>query len=313
MSRTLKALSVASIVAMYLVLVMGSLVTNSGSAEGCGRSWPLCHGRWLPDLDYHAIIELSHRAVSGIAGILVVATAFWAWLALPRRRLVTGLAVTAVGFLVIQAALGAAAVLWPQPKLVLAAHFGISLVSFASVLLLGILVLRTGPRRPGGAAPADPRLARWVWYVTLFTFIVVYLGAYVRHIGAGMACVGWPLCNGELVPPVRGPVGASFLHRLGAALLFVMVVRLVALAHTARAGRPDLLRGAYAALALLVAQVASGGMMATGFYNLGVQMLHSSTLTAYFGVLSYLCLQVLPGAGHLPPDPERRAGSPAPA
>lgn len=296
MSRTLKALSVVSTLAMYLVLVAGSLVTNSGSREGCGRSWPLCHGQWLPDLDYHAIIELSHRVISGTAGILVFVMAVWAWLALPRRRLVTMLAVTAVGFLVIQAGLGAAAVLWPQPKAVLAAHFGISLVSFASVLLLGVLVLRTAPRQGAAAPPVEPRLARWIWFVTLFTFLVVYLGAYVRHTGASLACLGWPLCNGALVPPLYGPVGASFLHRAAAGILFLLVLRMAALVHRFARERPDLMRGSYAAIALLVLQVASGGLMTTGFYNLGVQMIHSSTLTAYFGVLSYMCMQVLPAA-----------------
>ena len=43
----------------------GALVTKTGSEDGCGASWPLCHGALLPqNLPIATIIELSHRAVS---------------------------------------------------------------------------------------------------------------------------------------------------------------------------------------------------------------------------------------------------------
>src|SRR2546430_15137729 len=60
---------------MFLVLVMGVTVTTTGSAEGCGRDWPLCHGRFVPDFAVATAIEFSHRAVTGVEGILIVALA----------------------------------------------------------------------------------------------------------------------------------------------------------------------------------------------------------------------------------------------
>ena len=45
----------------------------------------------------------------------------------------------AIFFLVLQALIGAAQVKWGQGDFILALHFGISLISFASVLLLTLL------------------------------------------------------------------------------------------------------------------------------------------------------------------------------
>src|ERR671938_1651599 len=64
-------LAVAATAGMFLVVVMGATVTNTGSAQGCGQSWPLCNGRLVPEFTVATAIEYSHRAVTGIEGILV--------------------------------------------------------------------------------------------------------------------------------------------------------------------------------------------------------------------------------------------------
>lgn len=310
MNRGLKRLSLIAIANMYLVLIAGALVTSSGSADGCGESWPLCHGTWLPELQLETVIELSHRLVSGAAGIIVTLMAIWAWRSLPRRPAVQVLAPGAVFFLVVQALLGAAAVMWPQPKAVLALHFGISLISFAAVLLLGVLVFREDLAAAGRTEPpgAGPELTRWLWATLGFSYVVVYLGAYVRHVGAGWACSGWPLCNGQFVPDPGGGVAASYIHRVAAALLTLMVVQVFRLALRHAPDRPDLRLGAQAALVLALLQAASGALMGLGWLNLATRMLHSAVITAFFGSLSYLCLQVLP-ARWTWPAPARRAAS----
>ncbi|MDQ2683679.1 MAG: heme A synthase, partial [Chloroflexota bacterium] len=48
MVRRLRILAIIGTVGMCLVLLMGATVTDTGSGEGCGRSWPLCHGNFLP-------------------------------------------------------------------------------------------------------------------------------------------------------------------------------------------------------------------------------------------------------------------------
>ncbi len=291
---------------MYLAVQWGALVTNTGSGEGCGASWPLCKGTFMPEWDYAAIIEFGHRMISGLAGLGALVLAVWVWRALPHRPLVRGLAVGGLLLTIFQGLLGAANVLWPQTPPVLALHFGISLLCFSAVLLTAVLILREGraetPGKPGEteaggsvSGPAVPGvLARWVWTVLLFTYGVTYLGALVRHLDAALACLGWPLCNGQLVPTLYGPVGANFAHRVGAGLVIIMVVRLAVLARRHAAHRPGLVRTADWALGLVVLQALEGALMPLGSFNLLTQMGHSAIITLFWGALSYLCLEVLP-------------------
>src|SRR5271165_1375922 len=82
----LRPLSVAATVGMFLVVVMGATVTNTNSAEGCGRSWPLCHGQLIPEFAVSTMIEFSHRAVTGVESVLVIAVAVGAWVFYRKHR-----------------------------------------------------------------------------------------------------------------------------------------------------------------------------------------------------------------------------------
>ncbi|HSM45051.1 MAG TPA: COX15/CtaA family protein, partial [Acidimicrobiia bacterium] len=62
-----------------VVILLGALVRATGSGAGCGRSWPTCDGRVIPELEGATAIEFSHRAVSGVALILVFALAVLVW------------------------------------------------------------------------------------------------------------------------------------------------------------------------------------------------------------------------------------------
>ncbi len=93
MIRTLKLLSVVSTLGMVFVLVGGALVTKTGSGMGCGESWPLCNGQLLPsNITPELVIELSHRLVSGIMGIVVLALSVLSWIIIGHIREVKFLA-----------------------------------------------------------------------------------------------------------------------------------------------------------------------------------------------------------------------------
>ena len=200
-----KRLSAAAAAGMFLVLVMGATVTSTGSGEGCGRSWPLCRGELVPELALATLIEYSHRAISGLEGVLVLgltAGARAVWRDHPEVRILAPLSLFTT---VLQAGLGAWAVLYPQSPAALAAHFGVSLVCLASVFLLA----RCTHEADSGADalrdhPPPARFAGATWGILAYVLAVVYLGAYVRHADAALACDGWPLCGGRLFPGLGG-------------------------------------------------------------------------------------------------------------
>ena len=296
MERGLRWLAVAAAVGMYIVLIMGAAVTNTGSAAGCGRSWPLCNGQFIPEFTVATAIEYSHRAVTGVEGVLVVALAAGMLARWRGDREVAVLAACTLGTLLLQAGLGAGAVLAPQSPLVLATHFGVSLVAVAATFLSAVVVFaRT--RGAGRPAPRVPRaLRRWTIGTGLYVLGVVYLGAFVRHAGVSLACVDWPLCNGQLVPPLDGPTGVVFAHRLAALGALALCVWLARLAYAARVGQVAATLGA----GLCALQAASGALVVWSQLGLFSTLLHAGLMALLFATLAHLLRRALTPARGAP-------------
>src|SRR5581483_9243311 len=328
MERTLRWLGPAAAAGMFLVLVMGAAVTNTGSSEGCGRSWPLCHGQFIPEFAFTTAVEFSHRAITGVVGLLVVALAALAWVRHRDRAAIRVLVPAMLGTLLLQSGLGAWAVLAPQHPAVLALHFGISLVAFASVVLTTVVVREPAPLEVPHASSgrvgtlANPRdsaaplgVRRAIWATLAYVYLVVYLGAYVRHTDASLACTDWPLCNGALLPPLVGSIAAAFVHRL-AALGALLALAALALRARRLPAHPRLARAATLALALAVLQALSGALIVSTHLSVWSTLAHAGIMSLLFASLGYLCLRTLPErlarqaapsraapGGHVPPVP----------
>ncbi|HVB11196.1 MAG TPA: COX15/CtaA family protein [Bacillota bacterium] len=280
-AKSLRVLADVTAIGLFLVIVMGSLVTNTGSGRGCGGTWPLCNGRFEPGLALTSLIEFSHRAVASFVGLLTAVLAVWAWLAVKRPR-VRLLAAVGLSFVIVQGLLGAADVLWPEAPAVLALHYGFSLIAFAGVLLLAI-ELR------GARAESAPRPFRTLAWVTLaYTYALVYLGAYVSHSGAALGCRGWPLCNGQLIPSAMdGLTAVAFAHRVAVLGLTALVAWLVV---AARRSSPALHQAAQLAAVLVVLQALSGAWIVNSGVSLGSELTHGSLIALLFGCLTYIPL-----------------------
>jgi heme A synthase len=95
------------------VILWGTIVRATGSGAGCGKHWPLCNGEVLPRSPrIETLIEFSHRATSGVALLLVVGLAVWAFRSRPRGHSARKAAVFSLIFMLGEAAVGAALVLF---------------------------------------------------------------------------------------------------------------------------------------------------------------------------------------------------------
>src|SRR5205807_7429235 len=138
--KAFRVLSVATAVVTYALVVLGGVVRVSGSGLGC-PDWPLCHGRLLPPLDLHAIIEYSHRTTASLTSVLVVLTAAVAWLAWRKRHDIVIPATVALGLLGIQVVLGAITVRLELPPMIVLAHLATAMALLAAVCVTAVATI----------------------------------------------------------------------------------------------------------------------------------------------------------------------------
>ncbi len=301
-ARYLKWFGVFSSIGMFIINFIGFLDTQTNSAEGCGPDWPLCNGQVLPSLDNtHVIIEFMHRFLVGFFAIIAVIFVVWALAKYRHFREVRIFSWLAVGFIVIQSALGALAVVFVNPPEVLALHLGFGLLAMGGVGLLTIFLFQYDRHVCGENAGLFYRnqplpktllhLIRWTW---VYMFGAIYLGSDVAFHNAGTACSGWPLCNGEVFPGFSGNVGLVFSHRLVAVGFAFLSLWLLISLRRMKEERRDLYAGSQTLFVMIILQILSGAWVVLSHLNLNADLLHVSLLMILFMVLSYLTLQTFP-------------------
>ncbi|MFC4025434.1 heme A synthase [Oceanobacillus longus] len=294
MIKYLKILSVISTIGMLLILLGGALVTKTGSEDGCGDSWPLCEGEVVPsEFTFEMVIELSHRAVTGVVGIVVVILAVLAWVKIGHVREVKFLSFSSVFFIALQALIGAAAVMWGQSDFVLAAHFGISLVSFAAVFLLMLLIFEVDKKLDTEALHIRKPHRIEIYAISIYTMIVVYTGALVRHTESNLVCRDWPFCTNTSPLAFADYSFNQWIqmgHRLSAGILFIwtllLTIRMIKNYHNNKV----MYWGWTITFSLILLQVFFGAMIIFTLLNLGVALMHALVISLYFGMLSYFIL-----------------------
>ncbi|WP_251549027.1 COX15/CtaA family protein [Neobacillus muris] len=292
MRRSLKWLAVATTIGMVFILLGGALVTKTGSGMGCGRSWPLCNGEFVPtQITVELIIELAHRLVSGVVGFLVLILSIWSWRVIGHIRETKFLAFLSLFFLVLQGLIGAAAVVWGQSSFVLALHFGISLVSFAAVFLLTLLIFEVDKKFEADKLIIDSRMGRHIIGVSIYSYFVIYTGALVRHTKASLICRDWPLCLND-APALPGNLyeWVQMGHRTAAGIIFIWVAYITYLAIRYYKEQKLLYWGWIISFILVTLQVIAGALIIFSRLNLYIALLHAFFITCLFGVFSYFIL-----------------------
>ncbi|WP_071395467.1 COX15/CtaA family protein [Bacillus tuaregi] len=292
MHRSLKWFSVLTTIGMLFILLGGALVTKTESGMGCGRSWPLCNGQLIPDeITSELIIELAHRVVSGSVGIMLIILSIMAWRKIGHIRETKFLVITSLLFLILQGLIGAAAVIWGQSDFILAAHFGISLVSFSTVFLLTLLIFEVDKKFAAEKLILDKRMRKHIIGVTLYSFIVVYTGALVRHVNASLVCRDWPLClNDQPGLPTNMYEWVQMGHRAAAGFIFIWIAYIMVLAIKHYRHEKIVYWGWIISFILVSLQVTAGAFIVFLRGNLYIALGHAFFITCLFGMLSYFIL-----------------------
>lgn len=295
-----KRLSYAVCIGMFIVVLNGTLVTKTGSGSGCGTDWPLCNGKFVPAYTLESMIEYSHRSVTGVVGLLVLALFLYVICYARHHREAVCYSSLTLLFTLIQAIMGALVVLFTQPAPVMALHFGISLLAFASSCMMCVAARRYEcealPVRTSAARVIRSGFRYGIWFTLFYTYIVIYIGAFVRHTKSSGACIGWPLCNGKWIPDRLGETSIPFIHRVAAALLFLLVGIIVYYAYAHYKENREIQLCSIWTFVLCVLQIASGALVVNTLMRpdwfLLASLTHAVLICGLFSMLCYLSIRV---------------------
>jgi heme A synthase len=288
-----------------LVILWGALVRAVHAGDGCGQHWPLCHGALIPKHpEFDTYVELIHRVTSGVAALLVLWLAIWAWRAFPKGHLARVGALGALALMVSESLLGAGLVLFALTgsnsssarALVVALH----LVN--TFLLLGALTLTAWWAQGGGALRlrGQGRVAYLLGFGLLGMLLLGSSGALTAL--ADTLFPAQSLAQGlaqKLAPDAHFLVRLRILHPI---IAFCMGLYLLASSEIIVRLRPGRLtrRLAQVLIVLFVAQGLAGALNVLLLVPLVIQLLH-----LLFADLVWITLVLLSAAALAQPLPAR--------
>ena len=243
-------LALASVAALWLIVVTGAAVRLTDSGLGC-RHWPGCEkGHPLPAKDYHAYIEFGNRVIGGVTIVVVLLTVLAAWRTPALSRGARRLALAVFAGTLAQAPLGYLSVKtdlrWP----VVAAHLLLSMLVLAGAVLLALVTYATVV---GRAEPFVPRELRRLG-------LLVAAAALALLVTGTLATAGGPHSGGgaEHVDRLWRLQPLIYVHAGAVAVFGLGLVFLLGYLAARRERAPRLFAFGAAVLGLLVVQMILG-------------------------------------------------------
>jgi heme A synthase len=302
-----RRLVTATIVATFVLILIGGIVRVSDSGLGCGpagsgtHGWPLCEGGVIPAASAESVIEYSHRIAAGVVAVLIALIAWRAWRELRDHRWIVRGSIAAGILVLAQAALGGLTVEEGLHEYLVAAHLGLAMLLVALLLALRRLAVAPEPR-PAESTRGLRTLSVVASALILATIVAGGLVAGTEGegtpnepvMGAHTACgEQFPTCVDRFMPfGVDRLIDIQLTHRLFMYLTAIAVLALVALA--ARRGARS---RAFPALGgLLVCQILLGAANVWLGKHAGLILGHLALGTAVWAtsVYAYTTLMAVP-------------------
>ena len=180
--RTFERLAVATVVAIFILMMLGGYVKAIGAGLAC-PDWPQCYGRWIPFGDnapaeptdpdsptyaqdmadyrmytgfgtHRVAAEWIHRYVASMTGVLMLAFLVAAWKLQPANRAVRFFATASVAILPVQVGFGGLTVLKDLQPLIVTSHLGFATLIFGAVVAATVAAYASRPSTPTTTEPA---------------------------------------------------------------------------------------------------------------------------------------------------------------
>ena len=270
------------------LIVLGGVVRITGSGMGCGEHWPRCHGEWFPPLDLPTMIEIGHRWAAALVSLVVLAVTVVAWVNHRNEPRLRTPATLASILLVVQVLLGAVTVKLALPPWVVITHLANAMALLAVLI---VTALRAGETdRPVNVMDRH-RVQKLAWATAGFGFLVILFGAQVANFGAGLLCLGLPLCNGTLLPPTAPLAALHWTHRVLAFLFLGLVLTLTTLVLRDRTSGRGLRRWTLLVAGVTLLQLGVGAVMVTRLLPAELRAAHLLVGTLLWATLVVLIFQ----------------------
>lgn len=265
----------ANLVAQILIVVTGGAVRLTKSGLGCS-TWPQCEpGQFTPvwheAVSWHPYIEFGNRTLTGVLGILALATAWVVWRRTDRALGLRVLGLVPLVLTAVQAVVGGTVVLAELNPLLVGGHFLLSMLLIAASTAL-LLRFREGDGPPQPlVGPAVRSVGR-----ALVPLVAVVLVLGVLVTGAGPH-------SGDADVAARLPFVHETISRLhsGSVLVYVAVLLTLLVLVLRRPHAAVVRRGAWVLLGGTLLQALIGySMYFTALPTLlvGLHMLGASVL-----------------------------------
>jgi cytochrome c oxidase assembly protein subunit 15 len=279
--ETFALLAYLALGALFLIVVSGATVRLTGSGLGCDN-WPRCGSSFLPEKNFHALVEYGNRGVGFLVGLVTLAAAIaatrvdhlprwlvWAAWALPFTVLAQGI-------------LGGITVIFELHPLIVMSHFLLSLLALAVAVVVAV-----GARDfARGTTRHPPLAANWLAVVLVpSAFALIATGTLVTAAG--------PHSGGEKIKRYGLLPDALHIHVGATAIFGIAFLGIVASLLWRREGaRGDLLFAA-GVLGLLLVQMTVGDVQWREHLPWPLVLAHVTLATAVWAGVVALAARLL--------------------